>query len=79
LIDFDASTAVVPTNKAYIQNVFEKNVRNIGLYFPFIRYSGDFYQEKVSANLLTANTVLVLEKCIDASTKEVSYEHPYIE
>ena len=66
------------SEQSFIQTVFERNVPNIGLYFPFIRYSGDFYQDKISTNFIAANTLIVLEECIDPSTDIVTYERPYI-
>jgi len=62
--------------KPFIQVVFEKKVPNIGLHFPFIRYSCDFYQDRVSANFLNVNTIAILEQ--NVIDDEVVYEKPFI-
>ena len=36
----------------YIQYLFQRNIPNIGLYYPFVTYSMMFYQEKVSAGFI---------------------------
>lgn len=62
----------------YIQQVLRDNVPNIGLYFPFVRYNMNMYQDKVSADFIAANTMLVLEHHIDNNGNDV-YEKPYID
>lgn len=62
---------------SYIQSIFEDNVPNIGVYFPFVRYAGDFYQEKVSTNFIAADTILVLEQ-VRHEDDTYSYVKPYI-
>lgn len=72
---------LVPLKKdpatSFIQQVFENNVPNIGLYFPFFRYYGDFYQEKVSSKFIAANTILVLEEQY-SNDNNTTYNKPYI-
>ena len=72
---------LVPLKKdpdtSFIQQVFENNVPNIGLYFPFFRYYGDFYQDKVSSKFIAANTILVLEEQY-SNDNNTTYNKPYI-
>ena len=72
---------LVPLKKdpatSFIQQVFENNVPNIGLYFPFFRYYGDFYQDKVSSKFIAANTILVLEEQY-SNDNNTKYTKPYI-
>ncbi len=72
---------LVPLKKdpatSFIQQVFENNVSNIGLYFPFFRYYGDFYQDKVSSKFIAANTILVLEEQY-SNDNNTTYNKPYI-
>jgi hypothetical protein len=57
----------------------------IAQYFPFIRYSGSFMQEKVSTSFIASNTLIILEE-VDTQTTDSdgeiaivkSYEKPYI-
>lgn len=65
------------TETSYIQQVFEDSVPNIGVYFPFVRYAGDFYQDKVSSNFIAADTLLVLEE-VRNEDDTYSYVKPYI-
>ena len=60
-----------------IQQIFEDSVPNLGTYFPFVRYAGDFYQDKVSENFIATDTILVLE---EVRNEDDSYEYtkPYI-
>ena len=62
--------------KPVIQQVFEDAVPNIGLYFPFVRYAGDYYQEKISSDFIAADTILVLEQV--KNNNSYSYVTPYI-
>ena len=63
--------------KPVIQQVFEDAVPNIGLYFPFVRYAGDYYQEKISSDFIAADTILVLEQ-VKNDDNSYSYVTPYI-
>lgn len=60
----------------YIQQVFEAAVPNIGMYFPFIRYSGSFTQDTVSSGFIAANTIVVLEEVEENNT--ITYQKPFI-
>lgn len=60
-----------------IQQIFEDSVPNIGIYFPFVRYAGDYYQDKVSANFIASDTILVLEEVINENNT-INYVKPYI-
>ena len=60
-----------------IQQIFEDSVPNIGVYFPFVRYAGDYYQDKVSANFIAADTILVLEE-VRNKDNTFDYVTPYI-
>lgn len=73
LVPYDISD---PTY-SYIQYIFENNVNNLGIYFPFVRYIGDFYQEKVSTEFIAADTILVLEE-VKKSDGTFEYVTPYI-
>lgn len=55
-----------------IQQIFEESVPNIGIYFPFIHYAGDYYQDRVSSNFIAADTILVLE---EVKNKDGSYDY----
>jgi len=61
----------------YIQKIFEDTVPNIGLYFPFVRYAGDFYQDKVSSDFIAADTILILEE-VRNEDDTYSYVKPFI-
>lgn len=71
-------TLLAASNVSVIQDVFENVVPNIGVYFPFIRYAGDFYQEKVSTKFIASDTILVLEEVIDYATGRKTYVKPFI-
>ena len=60
-----------------IQQIFEDSVPNIGVYFPFVRYAGDYYQEKISSNFIAADTILVLEE-VKNGDGSFDYVKPYI-
>ena len=60
-----------------IQQIFEDSVPNIGVYFPFVRYAGDYYQDKVSANFIASDTILVLEE-VRNEDDSFDYVKPYI-
>lgn len=64
-------------HQSFLQQVFESNVPNIGVYFPFVRYAGDFYQEKVSEGFIAADTLLILEE-VRNEDDTFSYTTPYI-
>ena len=64
-------------NLPVIQEVFENTVPNLGNYFPFIRYAGDFYQDKVSENFIATDTILVLEE-VRNEDDTYDYVKPYI-
>lgn len=59
-------------NEYFVQKLFEQTIPNLGLYFPFVRYSGVFYQDKISSGFIAANTILVLEEF------EGQYVKPFI-
>lgn len=61
----------------YIQMIFEEAVPNIGLYFPFVRYSGDFYQDRISSDFIASDTILVLEE-VRNEDDTFNYVKPYI-
>ncbi|WQJ53488.1 MAG: hypothetical protein [Wendovervirus sonii] len=65
------------TTKPYIQKLFEDRVPNIGNFFPFVTYSGLYYQEKISEGFIAANTVMVLEENKD-DDGNIYYDRPYI-
>lgn len=65
------------SNTPVIQQIFEDSVPNIGVYFPFVRYAGDYYQDKVSANFIAADTILVLEE-VRNEDDTFDYVTPYI-
>ena len=65
------------SNMSVIQQIFEDSVPNIGVYFPFVRYAGDYYQDKVSANFIAADTILVLEE-VRNKDNAFDYVTPYI-
>ena len=60
-----------------IQQIFEDSVPNIGVYFPFVRYIGDYYQDKVSSKFIAADTILVLEE-VRNEDDTFEYVTPYI-
>lgn len=60
-----------------IQSIFEETAPNIGMYFPFVRYAGDFYQDRVSENFIAADTILVLEE-VRLNDNTYKYTRPYI-
>lgn len=63
-------------NIPVVQQIFETRVPNIGIYFPFVRYSGDYYQDKISTDFIAADTILVLEEVEDGDS--YTYVRPYI-
>lgn len=67
----------IDTGNPYIQDILTSQVPNIGLYFPFIRYNMNFYQDKISSDFIAANTLLILEQHLDENNNLV-YEKPYI-
>lgn len=73
----DLKTLINNQTKPIIQQVFEDAVPNIGLYFPFVRYAGDYYQEKISSDFIAADTILVLEQ-VKNDDNSYSYVTPYI-
>lgn len=60
-----------------IQQIFEDSVPNIGVYFPFVRYVGDYYQDKVSSKFIAVDTILVLEE-VRNEDDTFDYVTPYI-
>ena len=68
---------VINNDIPVIQEVFEDVVPNLGNYFPFVRYAGDFYQDKVSENFIATDTILVLEE-IRNENDTYDYTKPFI-
>lgn len=76
LIKYEDETGTI-YNNSVIQQVFEDTVPNLGIYFPFIRYAGDYYQDKVSADFIAADTILVLEE-VRNEDDTYDYVRPFI-
>lgn len=67
----EVGAKTLPMNPGFLAELTTA-IPTIGLYFPFIRYSGAIIQEKVSTGFIAADTIIVLEKEGD------SYHRPSI-